>query len=108
MLELFIRDNPDLAAGVVLLGRYYSAATCSVLHSRSYLPDLLGDQSNEFPVPVLTAVGGLDGLTLSYVYREWLESSVAEASQPGRYPVIVVEGVNHGQVPQQIFRQNLP
>ena len=94
MLELFIRDNPDLAAGVVLLG--------------SYLPDLLGDQSNEFPVPVLTAVGGLDGLTLSYVYREWLESSVAEAGQPGRYPVIVVEGVNHGQVAKTNLQAKSP
>ena len=44
-----------MCPGIVLLG--------------SYLPDLFGDHSNSFPVPVLTAVGELDGLTLSYVYR---------------------------------------
>ena len=55
MLETYINDHPDLASGIILLG--------------SYLPDLFGDVSNQFPVPVLTVVGELDGLTVSYVYR---------------------------------------
>ena len=38
----------------------------------SYLPDLFGDSSNSFPVPVFTVVGELDGMTLSYVYR-WVK-----------------------------------
>lgn len=86
MLETWVESNPDRAAGIVLLG--------------SYLPDLFGDHSNSFPVPVLTAVGELDGLTLSYVYREWLESQAAETalSAPGRYPVQVINDTNHAQV----------
>ena len=55
MLETYIADHPDKAAGILLIG--------------SYLPDLFGDQSNQFSVPVLTVVGELDGLTISYVYR---------------------------------------
>ena len=55
MLETYIKDHPERAAGIILVG--------------SYLPDLFGDQSNQFPVPVLTAVGELDGMTISYVYR---------------------------------------
>ena len=50
-----LQDHADKAAGIILIG--------------SYLPDLFGDQSNQFPVPVLTVVGELDGLTISYVYR---------------------------------------
>ena len=41
--------------GIVLLG--------------SYLPDLFGSHENVFQVPVLTAVGELDGLTVSFVFR---------------------------------------
>ena len=49
---------------------------------------------------MLTAVGELDGLTISYVYREYKESQVAEEAQgvTGRYPVVVLDDVNHGQV----------
>jgi len=45
-------------------------------------------------------VGELDGMTLSYVYREWVESKEAEVAlgAPGRYPVVVIEDANHGQV----------
>ena len=86
MLETWVHDNPDKAAGIILLG--------------SYLPDLFGDHDNTFPVPVLTAVGELDGMTLSFVYREWEEALEAEAAHgtPGRYPVQVIDDANHGQV----------
>jgi len=86
MLETYIKDHPERAAGIILVG--------------SYLPDLFGDQSNQFPVPVLTAVGELDGMTISYVYREWIESMIAEADQgvEDKYPVVVIDDANHGQV----------
>merc|ERR1711935_195853 len=86
MLETWVGDNPDKAEAIILLG--------------SYLPDLFGDHSNSFPVPVLTAVGELDGMTLSYVAREWVESRIAEEAlgAPGRYPVVVIEDANHGQI----------
>jgi len=97
MLETYIKDHPDMAAGIILLG--------------SYLPDLFGDDSNEFPVPVLTAVGELDGLTISYVYREWKESAAADGV--GKYPVYVINDANHGQVasgeiPSFVTEQDIP
>lgn len=45
----------NVLQGIVLLG--------------SYLPDLFGSHENVFQVPVLTAVGELDGLTISFVFR---------------------------------------
>jgi dienelactone hydrolase len=97
MLETYIKDHPDVAAGIILLG--------------SYLPDLFGDHSNVFPVPVLTAVGELDGLTLSYVYREWMES--ADAGVLGGFPVYVIDDANHAQVasgdiPSFVTEQDIP
>jgi len=97
MLETYIKDHPDVAEGIILLG--------------SYLPDLFGDESNAFPVPVLTAVGELDGLTLSYVYREWKESAAAGGF--GDYPVYVIDDANHGQVasgeiPSFVTEQDAP
>ena len=97
MLETYVKDHPDKAAGIILLG--------------SYLPDLFGDSSNQFPVPVLTAVGELDGLTLSYVYREWIESS--EADGAGSYPVYVIDDANHaqvasGEIPSFVTTQDIP
>ena len=101
MLETYIKENPEKAAGIILLG--------------SYLPDLFGDHSNAFPVPVLTAVGELDGLTLSYVYREWLESIEAGSASGtiGRYPVYVIDDANHGRVasgniPSFVTEQDIP
>lgn len=101
MLETWIGDNPEKAEGIILLG--------------SYLPDLFGDHSNTFPVPVLTAVGELDGMTLSYVYREYLESKDAEESlgAPGRYPVVVIEDANHaqvasGEIPDFVLESDIP
>ena len=81
-----IQDHPDMASGIILIG--------------SYLPDLFGDTSNQFPVPVLTVVGELDGMTISYVYREYKESIAAEEAMgvEDRYPVVVIDDANHGQV----------
>merc|ERR1712168_1483262 len=97
MLETYVQDHPDVAAGIILLG--------------SYLPDLFGDSSNMFPVPVLTAVGELDGLTLSYVYREWLESEATGEAED--YPVYVINDANHAQVasgdiPDFVTTQDVP
>ena len=42
-----------------------------------------------------------DGLTITYARREAKESESAESSNAdnvGKYPVLVVEGANHGQV----------
>ena len=63
MLETWAKDNADLSTGIILYG--------------SYLPNGFGGNgdTNVFPVPVLTAMGSLDGGALSYVTREARESS---------------------------------
>merc|ERR1712215_370478 len=99
MLETYIKDHPDKTEGIILLG--------------SYLPDLFGDHSNQFPVPVLTAVGELDGLTISYVLREFQESAEADQGSIGRYPVYVIDDANHAQVasgdiPSFVTDQDIP
>lgn len=84
ILENWVKENPELSAGIMLYG--------------SYLADGFygnGD-TNMFPVPVLTAVGSLDAGALSYVPREARESN--EPGLEGRFPVLVIDRVNHAQV----------
>ena len=57
--------------------------------------------SNIFPVPVLTAVGSLDGGALSYVTREAAESKLPALE--GKFPVFVIDRVNHAQVNSLFF-----
>ena len=68
VLETWAKDNADLSTGIILYG--------------SYLPNGFGGNgdTNVFPVPVLTAMGSLDGGALSYVTRE-----ARESSNPGTY-----------------------
>merc|ERR1712170_278765 len=84
VLETWAKDNADLSTGIILYG--------------SYLPNgFLGNgDTNVFPVPVLTAVGSLDGGSLSYVTREARESK--DPVLEGKYPVLVIDRVNHAQV----------
>merc|ERR1712223_401634 len=62
----------------------------------SYLPDL-PSTNNTFPVPVVSAVGTLDGLTLSIAFREYQESQRYNETRQDD-PVLLVEDANHGQV----------
>jgi len=101
VLESWIANHADKTSGIILLG--------------SWLPDLFGSHDNEFPVPVLTAIGELDGDGISFAYREWKESSEAEASlnAPGFYPVHVIDDCNHGQVaseplPEFVVEHDIP
>ena len=86
VLESFMVTHPEMTAGLIMFG--------------TYLPDLLPGDNNEYPVPVLTAVGSLDPGVMPYVRREAEESQAAEEAlgTPGRYPVLVIEKVNHRQV----------
>lgn len=54
--------------------------------------------NNEFPVPVLTAIGELDGGGLSYLRREVEETSVLPSSIQALTKTIMVPLVNHAQV----------
>jgi len=84
VLETWAKDNADLSTGIILYG--------------SYLPNGFGGNgdTNVFPVPVLTAMGSLDGGALSYVTREARESSNPDLE--GKFPVFVIDRVTHGQV----------
>ena len=67
VLESWVRTgtNSELTKGIALLG--------------TWLPNLLG-RSNEYPVPVLTAIGELDGGGLSYLIREVRETQALPSS----------------------------
>jgi len=87
VLESHISGHSDKAAGIALLG--------------TWLPDLLGEKtsgSNEYPVPVLTAIGELDGGGLSYLRREVEETAVLPGSVTSFSKTILVPQVNHAQV----------
>ena len=91
VLESWVRtgSNADLTKGIALLG--------------TWLPNLLGQRSgvrsNEYPVPVLTAIGELDGGGLSYLIREVREtqalpSSVTAFSKTIYVPQVVKQRLN--------------
>jgi len=83
VMESYIGGNPDIAQGIVMLG--------------TWLPDLVRGY-NDFPVPVLTAIGELDGGGLSYLRREWEETEALSEEVKLLTKTILVPQVNHGQV----------
>jgi len=83
VLESYINGHAELAQGIFLLG--------------TWLPDLLR-ATNEFPVPVLTAIGELDGGGISYLRREWEETQDLTQEKQLLTKTILVPQVNHGQV----------
>jgi len=66
----------------------------------SFLPDTTST-NNSYPIPVLCAMGTLDGGGLSYAFREYRESRIQNERED--YPVLLVEDVNHGQVASGIL-----
>jgi len=83
VLESYISGHADIAEGIALIG--------------TWLPDLL-KADNDFPVPVLTAIGELDGGGLSYLRREWEETVDLSEEKKVLTKTILVPQVNHGQV----------
>jgi len=83
VLQNYLSGNSDAAKGMVLLG--------------TWLPDLLR-ADNEFPIPVLTAIGELDGGGISYLRREWEETQVLSEQKRMLTKTILVPQVNHAQV----------
>jgi len=87
VLESYISGHAEIARGIALIG--------------TWLPDLLGEKhrgSNEYPVPVLTAIGELDGGGLSYLRREVEETEALPGSVTAFTKTILVPQVNHAQV----------
>ena len=99
VLESHISGHADIANGIALIG--------------TWLPDLLGEKSrcsniqfgiqafsfsirsgsNEYPVPVLTAIGELDGGGLSYLRREAEETAQLPGSVTAFSKTILVPQV---------------
>merc|ERR1712106_651237 len=87
VLESYISGHADIANGIALIG--------------TWLPDLLGEKlmgNNEYPVPVLTAIGELDGGGLSYLRREAEETAQLPGSVTSFSKTVLVPQVNHAQV----------
>ena len=82
VLESWVRtgSHAELTRGIALLG--------------TWLPNLLG-RSNEYPVPVLTAIGELDGGGLSYLLREVRETQALPGSVTAFSKTIYVPQVQH-------------
>ena len=84
VLETYVSAHSDLTRGIALLG--------------TWLPDLLARADNDYPVPVLTAIGELDGGGLSYLRREVEETAALPGSVTTFSKTILVPQVNHAQV----------
>ena len=84
VLESYVSGLAVLPPGIILLG--------------TWLPDLLARASNEYPVPVLTAIGELDGGGLSYLRREVEETAALPPSVTSFSKTLLVPQVNHAQV----------
>jgi len=84
VLETYISGHADIASGIALLG--------------TWIPDLLSRGTNEYPVPVLTAIGELDGGGISYLRREAEETASLPGSVTSFSKTILVPQVNHAQV----------
>ncbi|XP_022339040.1 uncharacterized protein LOC111134370 [Crassostrea virginica] len=76
-----------------------------------------GHALKDYPVPVMTLSGDLDGLTritrILITFNELAEDEVSNPKAKYRTPVIVMEGVNHGQfasgeMPSNVATHDLP
>ena len=70
-------------AGVILFGSYITNNNAN-------------GEVNEYPIPLLTEVGTLDGRATSYAVREWRESKLSPTSDD--LPVVLIEDCTHLQV----------
>jgi len=89
VLETYVSGHADQTLGIALLG--------------TWLPNLLektgaSSQNNDYPVPVLTAIGELDGGGISYLRREVEETAMLPGSVTSFTKTILVPQVNHAQV----------
>ena len=81
--ELVKGDLRPNYAGVILFGSYITNNNAN-------------GEVNEYPIPLLTEVGTLDGRATSYAVREWRESKLSPTSDD--LPVVLIEDCTHLQV----------
>ena len=70
-------------AGVILFGSYITDNNANGV-------------VNDYPIPLLSAVGTLDGRATSYAVREWRETNLSPSRDD--LPVILIEDCTHLQV----------
>lgn len=101
LIQQFVSEYPDVVSGIILLGA-------------RVMSDKILMQLN---VPTMTVIGNLDGLTkittLANVYKKFLQQIKADPSLKYRYPMVVLDGVNHGifsngQLPIHLLIQDIP
>ena len=73
----------ECAPGVILFGSYITDNSAN-------------GATNDYPIPLLTEVGTLDGRATSYAVREWRESKLSPTSDD--LPVVLIEDCTHLQV----------
>lgn len=100
LIQQFVSEYPDVVSGIILLGA-------------RVMSDKILMQLN---VPTMTVIGNLDGLTkittLANVYKKFLQQIKADPSLKYRYPMVVLDGVNHGifsngQLPIHLLIQDI-
>ena len=83
VLESYISGHADITRGIALLG--------------TWLPNLL-ERDNSYPVPVLTAIGEIDGGGISYLRREVEETQMLPGSVTSFTKTIMVPQVTHTSI----------
>ncbi|XP_052066106.1 uncharacterized protein LOC127705798 [Mytilus californianus] len=100
LIQQFVSEYPDVVSGIILLGTH-------VMSDKILL---------QLNVPTMTVIGNLDGLTkittLANVYKKFLQQIKADPSLKYRYPMVVLDGVNHGifsngQLPIHLLIQDI-
>lgn len=100
LIQQFVSEYPDVVSGIILLG-------ARVMSDRILM---------QLNVPTMTVIGNLDGLTkittLANVYKKFLQQIKADPSLKYRYPMVVLDGVNHGifsngQLPIHLLIQDI-
>ncbi|CAC5361349.1 unnamed protein product [Mytilus coruscus] len=100
LIQQFVSEYPDVVSGIILLG-------ARVMSDRILM---------QLNVPTMTVIGNLDGLTkittLANVYKKFLQQIKADPSLKYRYPMVVLDGVNHGifsngQLPVHLLIQDI-
>ena len=93
MLSKFLKTNSQDAAAVILMSSFLTRE-----HNRLSWPG--GESIIEYPVPVLTIGGELDGMCrvtrmAEAFYKQQINLHVSE--QMDKFPLVIIEGINHAQ-----------
>ncbi|XP_061183326.1 uncharacterized protein LOC133191597 [Saccostrea echinata] len=123
-----LKDEGFTDGSPVFLAGHSLGGTMVAMHGKNHYKDLSGvllyaayltkgNKLSDYPVPVLTLSGDLDGLTritrIMDTFQELYEDVSSNMKAKYRTPVLVMEGVNHGQfasgkMPSNVAEHDLP